>query len=246
MLRTNTSKYQLISALTFLSILNKRPNRPTIHLFAFFGFPGETKENIKNTQKYILDTIERFHEAGVMKITTGFGSFQLENGSPVFCHPDTYKITIIPNENDSIDLEYQYAGDSVLMRKELDEIVNSFTKTDCISYPNFFYQSFILYSKNGENIKCSPDAAEFTDGHNLNGTPAEFSYWYDFNIQHLIPFDSRDPAEKQELYRIYCLNEESALSKTDFIKIDPRLVINDIITDPIRNIQFNRRMCSAR
>ena len=214
-------------------------HRLPIHLFAFFGFPGETKEDIKNTQKYILDTIDRFHEAGVMKITTGFGAFELEKGSPVFCHPDTYKITIIPNENDSIDLEYQYTSDTALMRKELDEIVNSFTKTDCMSYPNFFYQSFILYSTVDEKNGCSPDAAEFTDYHDLNGSPAEFSYLYDFNTQRLIPFDSRDPMEKDELYRIYCLNEESELSKTDFVKINPQLIIGDMITDPIRNLQFN-------
>ena len=41
------------------------------------------------------------------------------------------------------------------------------------------------------------------------------------------------------MYRIYCLNEESELSKTDFVKINPQLIIGNTITDPIRNLQFN-------
>ncbi len=214
-------------------------NGLSLHIFAFFGFPGETKEEIKNTQNFILNTLEKFHNAGLLKTSTGFGPFELEKNSPVFNHPDKYGIKILPNVKDSIDLSHEYTSNKVILRDELDRIVNTFTEGDPASYINSFYPSFVVYSENHPDFVPEPDFAEFNDNHDFNGKQTDFSYIYNFNTQAVIPFNKLDQLEKEELCRIYCTNDPSELNDNDHVKLNPRLIFEKSITDPIRRLQFD-------
>lgn len=210
-----------------------------LHIFAFFGFPGETREEIKNTQDFILNTVQKFREAGLLKTSTGFGPYELEKNSPVYNHSDKFGIKILPNDADSISLTHRYTSDKVLLRDELDRIVDTFTANDPASYPNSCYPSFVLYSVISAEGALQPDFAEFSDHHDFDGKQADFSYIYNFNTQFVVPFDKLDLVAKEELCRIYCGNDPSELSENDHVRLNPLLVFDASVTDPIRELQFD-------
>ena len=98
-----------------------------VHLFFMIGFPGETIENAENSLHFMKD----MYTYGAIKsnallVTTGFGSFGLEIGSPVQKQPEKYQISIITDyENeDFIGLALQYiVNGDFLSADEAESIV---------------------------------------------------------------------------------------------------------------------------
>lgn len=75
------------------------------HVFVFFGFPGETKQNAEATLRFVQDHLEAIHSiAG--------GTFILEKYSQVYENPEQYGVARIVHDPKA-DLAFQYAYEVV-------------------------------------------------------------------------------------------------------------------------------------
>ena len=100
-----------------LALMKKRASRSTItnnlreasqagiwtHCFLFFGFPGETEEDARETYDFIMnysDIIGSF----------GCGTFVLEHNAPIQRHPEMFKLKIVEERADSdVSVYYDYS-----------------------------------------------------------------------------------------------------------------------------------------
>lgn len=73
----------------------------SIHLFAIFGFPSETKEEMEQTKKFLLNFIDKArNEHKIVNASIGYGSFALEKDSLVYENPNSYGIRVLENNYD--------------------------------------------------------------------------------------------------------------------------------------------------
>ncbi|HEX2926763.1 MAG TPA: radical SAM protein, partial [Ruminiclostridium sp.] len=102
------------------------------NVFMFFGFPGETKEDVNLTKHFIL-------ENGKYIDTLGYGEFRLDGNSEVFNNPDRFGIDMIPIRKGDFgpDYGFKYRDD----RGEINKAVEAFEKAirfHLFNHENFF------------------------------------------------------------------------------------------------------------
>lgn len=101
-----------------LDLMRKRSKRETIvanltdatqsgiwmHCFLFFGFPGETDGDARETYEFILRNPE-------IVSSFGAGTFTLEHNSPIFRHYENLGVRLNETGKDDIDVYYSYEVD---------------------------------------------------------------------------------------------------------------------------------------
>jgi hypothetical protein len=72
-----------------------------MHCFLFFGFPGETERDARETYQYIIDNSD---------IISSFGTatFALEHNAPIFRHLEDFGLQLHPTASKDIDVYYKY------------------------------------------------------------------------------------------------------------------------------------------
>lgn len=78
-----------------------------MHCFLFFGFPGETEEDARETYDFVVSN---------SNIIGSFGSatFALEHNAPIFHHLAAFDLRLKPGARDNVDVYYEYAvGDGI-------------------------------------------------------------------------------------------------------------------------------------
>jgi hypothetical protein len=76
------------------------------HAFAMFGFPGETEENVEETLRFVEQTGEAMH-------SLAFGTFRLEQCSPLFDNAQQRGLTLHSYPSTYIRPDYQYDENGV-------------------------------------------------------------------------------------------------------------------------------------
>ena len=71
------------------------------HVMAFYGFPGETREEAEETRKFLLDNKERIHSVELFY-------FVAYRHTPMVRNPDKFGITIHKQEEYDLPLDYYY------------------------------------------------------------------------------------------------------------------------------------------
>jgi anaerobic magnesium-protoporphyrin IX monomethyl ester cyclase len=112
-----------------LALMKKRASRLTIlsnlrdateagiwiHCFLFFGFPGETEENARETYDFIMNNPNIIGSFGC-------GTFVLEHNAPIQRHPDLYKLEILEHRSNSdVSVYYDYSiSDGITSKRALE------------------------------------------------------------------------------------------------------------------------------
>jgi hypothetical protein len=98
-----------------LDLMRKRSKRETIvanltdatlsgiwmHCFLFFGFPGETEDDARQTYEFIINNAE-------IVSSFGAGTFSLEHNAPIFRHLDDFGIELQVTSKNDVDVYYDY------------------------------------------------------------------------------------------------------------------------------------------
>ena len=71
------------------------------HVMAFYGFPGETREEAEETRQFLLDNKERIHSVELFY-------FVAYRHTPMVRNPDKFGITIHKQEEYDLPLDYYY------------------------------------------------------------------------------------------------------------------------------------------
>jgi hypothetical protein len=72
-----------------------------MHCFLFFGFPGETEQDAKETLQFMLSNADIIGSFGC-------GTFSLEHNAPIFKHLDAYGVSLRPSGLEDLDVYYRY------------------------------------------------------------------------------------------------------------------------------------------
>ncbi|MFF4429772.1 B12-binding domain-containing radical SAM protein [Streptomyces sp. NPDC001513] len=72
-----------------------------MHCFLFFGFPGETEAEARETFDFILQNSRIVSSFGV-------GAFSLEHNAPIFRHLADFGVTLKPGGKNDVDVYYRY------------------------------------------------------------------------------------------------------------------------------------------
>ena len=90
------------------------------HVMGFFGFPGETYEDAKDSIKFLEENREYIH-------SIGFGTFDLTKYAPIMKNLDKYGILYYRNPEWDLALNYYYIvrGDRLSIR-EAEQLLSEF------------------------------------------------------------------------------------------------------------------------
>ena len=93
------------------------------HLFCMYGYPGETKNEIKNTLSYIRLIEKQCTAHGSQYFSYGLSKFQLEKGSYISFHPEKFGLNLLEeNKNDaSLILHYENEEDALNFNHAYDK-----------------------------------------------------------------------------------------------------------------------------
>ena len=98
------------------------------HLFLFFGFPTETKEEAKETVEFVFENKDVIN-------SVASGTFVLSKHSPVKMHPEAYKVdTIQSGEDLDFQLSYEYTVATGLNHEEAEKVYRNFQNQLRINY----------------------------------------------------------------------------------------------------------------
>lgn len=127
-----------------------------VHLFFMIGFPGETKEEAKNSFRFMNEMVEYGNlKSQSILVTIGFGTFGLEIGSPVQNSPEKFKIKITTDftQEDFIGLglKYKVLGE-FLSPEDADQIVKIKKEFGLSSFLSFDRR---LFSENQNFLEIS-------------------------------------------------------------------------------------------
>lgn len=101
-----------------------------VHCFAFYGFPGETAEEARQTHDFLL---ERHDIIG----SIGIGAFCLEHGAPIFRHPERFGVTLAGPRSGALDVYYDYMVSTGVGARQATELARE-TRRAAIGLPNYF------------------------------------------------------------------------------------------------------------
>jgi len=108
-----------------LDLMKKRSKRETIvknltdatsagiwmHCFLFFGFPGETHDDARQTYDFVRENPDIISSYGA-------GAFSLEHNAPIFRHYKDFGIRLKATADDSVDVYYDYDVEGEVGPKE--------------------------------------------------------------------------------------------------------------------------------
>lgn len=124
-------------------------NKVSVHLFAIFGFPTETFEEMNNTKQYLLGFMRKSHEKyHISNASIGYGSFALEKGSTVYEHPNDFDIKTIEETDDNFELCIKYEVCKGLSPKLIEEYVNDFNYVSFFDQKTFKADQICLFENN--------------------------------------------------------------------------------------------------
>jgi hypothetical protein len=88
-----------------------------MHCFLFFGFPGETEEDARETYDFVMEN---------SAIISSFGSatFALEHNAPIFHHLASFQVRLRPAALDDVDVYYEYEVDGGVNAERATEWMN--------------------------------------------------------------------------------------------------------------------------
>ena len=75
-----------------------------MHCFLFFGFPGETESEARETYDFVLDNANKI-------ASFGCGAFTLEHNAPISKHFSDFGVSIEGGDHDNLDVYYKYGSD---------------------------------------------------------------------------------------------------------------------------------------
>ena len=91
------------------------------HAMGFFGFPGETREDAK-------DSVEFLHENKHLVHSVGFGTFDLSKHTPVAKNPERWGVTAYKNPEWDLALDYYYTVREGLSVEEAERVFEEFER----------------------------------------------------------------------------------------------------------------------
>ena len=91
------------------------------HAMGFFGFPGETREDAK-------DSVEFLHENKHLVHSVGFGTFDLSKHTPVAKNPERWGVTAHKNPEWDLALDYYYTVREGLSVEEAERVFEEFER----------------------------------------------------------------------------------------------------------------------
>jgi radical SAM superfamily enzyme YgiQ (UPF0313 family) len=91
------------------------------HAMGFFGFPGETRDEAR-------DSVEFLHEHKDLVHSVGFGTFDLSKHTPVAKNPERWGITAYKNPEWDLALDYYYTVKQGLSVEEAEEVFEEFER----------------------------------------------------------------------------------------------------------------------
>jgi anaerobic magnesium-protoporphyrin IX monomethyl ester cyclase len=91
------------------------------HAMGFFGFPGETREEAR-------DSVEFLHENKDLVHSVGFGTFDLSKHTPVAKNPERWGVTPYKNPEWDLALDYYYTVQQGLSVEEAERVFEEFER----------------------------------------------------------------------------------------------------------------------
>jgi hypothetical protein len=91
------------------------------HVMGFFGFPGETREEARESVRFLEDHRELVH-------SLGFGTFDLSRHTPVAKNPERFGVTPYINPEWDLALDYYYTVKEGLSVEEAEQVFEEFER----------------------------------------------------------------------------------------------------------------------
>jgi hypothetical protein len=89
------------------------------HCMGFFGFPGETKEEARQSVQFLERNKDHVH-------SLGFGTFDLSRHNPVAKHPEKWGVTPYNNPEWDLALDYYYTVKNGMSIEEAERVFQEF------------------------------------------------------------------------------------------------------------------------
>ncbi len=103
------------------------------HVMGFFGFPGETEADARDSIKFLEDHRDHVH-------SIGFGTFDLSRHTPIAKNPDKFGVTPYKNPEWDLALDYYYTVAQGLSIADAERIFEEFERNH---YPGWDLKIFI-------------------------------------------------------------------------------------------------------
>ena len=103
------------------------------HVMGFFGFPGETEADARDSIKFLEDHRDHVH-------SIGFGTFDLSRHTPVAKNPEKFGVTPYKNPEWDLALDYYYTVAQGLSIADAERIFEEFERNH---YPGWDLKIFI-------------------------------------------------------------------------------------------------------
>jgi hypothetical protein len=98
-----------------------------IHMFFMVGFPTETEEEARNTDRFTREVVKLSREKYGNPFTTrGFDVFNLDPLAPAFHDPEHHQIDIVPQEEDSLYFDVNYRARIGLQQEDSRKLAAEF------------------------------------------------------------------------------------------------------------------------
>ena len=106
-----------------------------MHCFLFFGFPGETEADAKETYDFIMENEDIIGSFGC-------GTFSLEHNAPIFRHLEDFVVQLKPSAESSVNVYYQYQVSGGISPERADELAAQLNE-DARKKPKYFASAWI-------------------------------------------------------------------------------------------------------
>lgn len=103
------------------------------HVMGFFGFPGETEADARDSIKFLEDHRDHVH-------SIGFGTFDLSRHTPIAKNPEKFGVTPYKNPEWDLALDYYYTVAQGLSIADAERIFEEFERNH---YPGWDLKIFI-------------------------------------------------------------------------------------------------------
>jgi radical SAM superfamily enzyme YgiQ (UPF0313 family) len=106
-----------------------------MHCFLFFGFPGETEADAKETYDFILENEDIIGSFGC-------GGFSLEHNAPIFRHLEDFMVQLKPSLESSVNVYYRYNVSEGISPERAEELADQLNEA-ARKKPKYFASAWI-------------------------------------------------------------------------------------------------------